>query len=188
MAGKIGSSDRAAPVWVSRRFTIKTMVLGGVALFFGGIAAPARAEEQTGWRWCRKCQGMFYALDASGRLGVCPASGAHDPSTSAHYFMRRAPNIDHVQQGGWSWCPECMGLYYSGGRGNLGSCPAGGTHTNPSGGYAAVIGEDGPRQQGGWRWCSKCMGMFYGRSDGGVCPADHDHHNDGGTIHYAALR
>jgi len=188
MPRKIGHPDCGAPHRVDRRFTIKALALGGVALLVGGIATPAGAADQAGWRWCRKCQGMFYALDASGRLGLCPAGGPHDPAASAHYFVRMAANIDGVQQGGWSWCPECMGLYYSGGRGFLGVCPAGGTHTNPSGGYVAILGDDGPRQQGGWRWCSKCMGMFYGQSDGGVCPSDRRAHDGSTSIRYAALR
>ena len=70
-----------------RRSTLKTVALGGVALFAGaGIATPAGAQcppiacVQEGWRWCSKCQGMFYGLatPAQGGLGHCPAGGAHN--------------------------------------------------------------------------------------------------------------
>ena len=41
-------------------------------------------SKQSGWRWCRKCQGMFYA---GGRTqGVCPVDPkGHDGSASGHY-------------------------------------------------------------------------------------------------------
>jgi len=36
---------------------------------------------QDNWRWCSKCQGLFFAPGSS--LGVCPAGGQHqDPGAS----------------------------------------------------------------------------------------------------------
>jgi len=173
---------------LDRRTSIKTIALGSIGLLAGvGIATPAYALAQEGWRWCSKCQGMFYGLQSAGNLGVCPAGGQHNPSTSGHYYERVEGNIPNVQQGGWSWCRKCQGFFYSG-SGNMGSCPAGGTHSNlGSGAYAAVLGEDAPGQQGGWRWCNKCQGMFYGRANGGVCPRDHAQHNGSASGHYASL-
>lgn len=38
---------------------------------------------QSGWRWCCKCNGLFFAVGAT--QGVCPAGGAHDGGKSAQY-------------------------------------------------------------------------------------------------------
>jgi hypothetical protein len=187
---------------LERRTTIKTLALGSLAaLVSGGIATPAAADQcpagwftQEGWRWCRKCEGMFYALASAGK-GVCPAGGAHDDSASGHYYERVGEDIANVQQGGWRWCSKCAGFFYARASAGKGVCPAGGKHDDgASGHYAAVIGEDvnGPSnqmfQQGGWRWCGKCEGMFYARASAGmgVCPAGGTH-TQGGSGHYASL-
>ncbi len=181
-----------------RRATLKAIALGSAALIVGA-AGTTSANAQTmpsgcvqeGWRWCHKCQGMFYG-HASGGLGVCPAGGAHDPTGSGHYYQRVGTDITDVQQGGWSWCAKCQGFFYSRaspGAGGMGTCPAGGAHIKTgSGAYAAVIGETATGQQGGWRWCNKCMGMYYGAATSpSVCPKDHAPHTDNSSGHYACL-
>lgn len=45
--------------------------------------APSRSKMQSGWRWCRKCEGLFFAFNAG--KGRCPAKGAHDKSQSGDY-------------------------------------------------------------------------------------------------------
>jgi hypothetical protein len=179
---------------LARRTTIKAMALGSIAMLTGvGLSTPALAETtQAGWRWCSKCQGMFYAMATGNHMGVCPAGGKHIDAGSGHYLEVVGGDAPGKLQGGWSWCSKCMGFFYSRaseGAGGMGHCPAGGTHTKEgSGAYAAVIGEDGRRQQGGWRWCGKCMGMFYARSRGtmGICPGG-GAHTDAGSGHYASL-
>lgn len=171
---------------IDRRMAVRALVMGGVALV-ASAALPGAADAlaQEGWRWCRKCQGMFFALDRARGFGRCPAGGRHNPSVSDHYYLRMEPEIAGVQQGGWSWCMKCTGLYGAVGT-NMGACPAGGAHDNYSGGYAVPIGEEGMGQQGGWRWCGKCMGMFYARAGGGRCPAGGSH-DGAASLHYAHL-
>jgi hypothetical protein len=48
-----------------------------------GPQAPP--SGQTGWRWCRVCEGMFYA--GSG-LGLCPAGGTHTSEGSWAYVVK----------------------------------------------------------------------------------------------------
>jgi len=42
------------------------------------------ASQQRGWRWCSKCQGLFYA---GNNAGVCPAGDGHDGSGSGSYVV-----------------------------------------------------------------------------------------------------
>lgn len=182
---------RCAGGSVDRRSALRAM-MGSVALAaLAGLpgAANAHAQEgvaQEGWRRCRKCQIMFFAEDLDRGFGVCPAGGAHDPSSRDHYYLRRGPERAGVQQAGWSWCMKCTGLYARV-RGNMGVCPARGPHDNFSGAYAVLLGDDRGGRQGGWLWCSKCMGMFYGRGGGGVCPRDGDAHDGRDSLSYAQL-
>jgi hypothetical protein len=169
-----------------RRSALTTLALGGLAIVGGfGFASPAYALAQEGWRWCNKCQGMFYGLHPTG-LGACPAGGAHNPSQSGYYYIRVEGAVSGVQQDGWSWCKKCMGFFYSGGA-SMGYCPTGGAHTNQgSGAYAAILGGNSTQRQGGWRWCKVCMGMFYSGYGAGACPAGGGH-NSTGSGQYAFL-
>lgn len=131
---------------------------------------------QEGWRWCRKCQGMVYAL--SGDYGPCPAGEKHDPTHSGNYFLEM-DNPQAPGQHGWRWCSQCQGLCF----GQGGVCP-GATFrhrahdTSASSDYAVPHRVGGDPQvdghQQGWRWCSWCQGLYFG-SGGAVCPTGGNH-------------
>jgi hypothetical protein len=136
---------------------------------------------QPDWRWCHRCQGLFYGPSIHGSR--CPAGGAHaapDQSGSANYVLPHGPNGTHGGQSEWRWCNRCQGLFYGPNAGTS-SCPAGGAHGAPaqsgSVNYAIAHGWDGgPGRQGDWRWCSRCQGLFYGPYVGGSrCPAGGAH-------------
>ena len=42
-------------------------------------------SKQAGWRWCRKCQGLFFGQNLTN--GRCPSGGAHDPTQSGDYNL-----------------------------------------------------------------------------------------------------
>src|SRR5206468_3957405 len=42
-------------------------------------------NEQDGWRFCRKCEGLAYGR--AGAPGPCPAGGTHDHSGSGNYTL-----------------------------------------------------------------------------------------------------
>jgi hypothetical protein len=42
------------------------------------------APGQHNWRYCRKCQGLYFA---GHNAGACPAGGSHDPSASGDYAL-----------------------------------------------------------------------------------------------------
>src|ERR1035437_8534389 len=154
----------------ARRTAIASLAVGVLTLSAGrGIASAqaAACPTQAGWRWCHKCEGMFYAAASAG-MGVCPAKGTHD--------------------GGGRWCSKCEGMFYAAASAGMGHCPAGGAHIQSgSSHYAVLVPAEtaAPLQQGGWRWCSKCEGMFYAAASAGmgVCPAG-GAHIQSGSSHY----
>jgi hypothetical protein len=94
--------------------------------------ADVAADRQSGWRWCNRCQGLFYgpAITSS----RCPAGGTHaapGQSGSSDYspFHNVAPDPD--RQSDWRWCDKCQGMFFGPGVVNS-RCPAGGTHRAPA--------------------------------------------------------
>jgi hypothetical protein len=146
-------------------------------------------SNQTGWRWCQKCQGSFFSGNPD--QGNCPSGGTHDGSASGKYLMQFGEGAENTQpQGGWRWCEKCQGMFFSllaffpGDDFSRIMCPAGGHHagafTAPShsGHYVMEFGEGGSDAQGGWRFCKKCFGLFFsGNPDQGNCPSGGKHDN-----------
>ena len=131
---------------------------------------------QSDWRWCHKCQGLFFAAN-SGTSGVCPGGGPHERGVSGNYTLaHNAPAPD--AQADWRWCHKCQGLFFGNNVPTVGVCPAGGPHERGiSGNYA--LAHDSPTAvgQSDWRWCHKCQGLFFGNnvSVAGACPAGGHH-------------
>ncbi|MEQ1546062.1 hypothetical protein [Methyloglobulus sp.] len=141
-------------------------------------------EMQEGWRYCNKCQGLFFAPeDANVSNSRCPSGGTHAPLTqsgSGNYSLFHNATADPSRQDQWRWCNKCQGLFF-GPQSEASVCPAGGTHTHPaisrSGNYGLPhnVREDSSRQDQ-WRWCNKCQGLFFGpQSEVSVCPAGGTH-------------
>ena len=80
---------------------------------------------QKGWRWCHKCDGLYYPEPL--KLGVCPAGGIHDHTGSGDYWLTLGSVVPKNSEGHWRWCNKCMGLYFAGGQ-TQGVCPAKGPH------------------------------------------------------------
>ncbi len=137
-----------------------------------------QAQLQHGWRWCNKCQGLYYGPNTDSR---CPAGGAHEVpanSRSWDYGVSQAPLDDANHQSFWHWCNKCQGMFYGEGTGS--HCPRGGPHASPtvsgSSSYTLAhgIGEQA-NWQSNWLWCNKCQGLFYGDVNGSRCPAGGTH-------------
>jgi len=131
--------------------------------------------RQINWRWCKKCQGLFYSGNPD--QGACPSGGKHDASSSGYYDAVIGDNIAGAQNF-WRWCYKCEGLFYSGNP-DQGACPAGGKHDGSQSGHYSVVVGNAPATgltQVGWRWCGKCQGLFYsGNPDQGACPSGGKH-------------
>jgi hypothetical protein len=132
------------------------------------------AALQAGWRWCQKCQGLFFA--EAGSPGVCPAGGPHTQEGSGAYAIHTLRN---GRQSGWCWCRKCQGIFFTEG-GTMGSCAAGGPHSREgSGEYSLGYSSQDPGQEG-WRWCQKCQGLFFAEAGSpGICPAGGPHTQEG---------
>jgi hypothetical protein len=50
------------------------------------------SSSQANWRYCRKCQGLFFAGHGK---GVCPAGGGHDDTGSGDYILSQNPMPGH---------------------------------------------------------------------------------------------
>jgi hypothetical protein len=154
--------------------------------------APSGVILQHDWRWCHKCQGLYFG----GNPGpICPAGGAHENVGSGNYGLpHNVPAPDANFQSDWRWCNKCQGLFFGGGLASS-RCPTGGTHAPPtqsgSGNYSLphnvpsgyVLPEDVPGPpvtlQPNWRWCHKCQGLYFAGNPGPVCPAGGPHENIG---------
>ena len=152
-------------------------------------------STQPGWRWCQKCEGLFFAGNPN--QGTCPKDRqAHDGSQSGHYAAVFGDVADTTDfQNGWRWCHKCQGFYFAGGA-SQGTCPKDrqAHDGSQSSRYAAVFGDGAltagtiqiPFGQGGWRWCHKCQGLFFaGSSNQGFCPKDGHAHDPSQSARYA---
>ena len=131
---------------------------------------------QIDWRWCQKCQGLFFSNGQPG-AGRCPAGGQHEKGTSGNYTLAHN-QVGFVGQQDWRWCHKCHGLFFSGGQSTAGRCSAGGQHEKGvSGSYTLPHEQANFPGQSDWRWCHKCQGLFYagGRIAIGRCPAGGQH-------------
>lgn len=130
--------------------------------------------EQLGWRWCSKCQGLWYAGSAA-----CPASGCHDHTGSGDYSLAHDLPSSPIRQTDWKWCSKCQVLSFV--QHVTGACSGGDLHdTGGSLNYTLDVGTS-PGQQN-WKWCNKCYGLsFAGNQSLGRCAKGemHDHKGSG---------
>jgi len=149
--------------------------------------------SQADWRWCSKCQGLFFYGNPS--KGICPKDQLeHSAKGSKNYSLVQNAAGDPDQKN-WRWCAKCQGLYFAG-HPTHGKCPAGGTHDHTgsypgshmgSGDYSLVQNSPGSPGQEDWRWCPICEGLYFaGNSPSrGVCPGGGEH---GGSPNYKLVQ
>jgi hypothetical protein len=137
-----------------------------------GLPIPVTAQDN--WRWCHKCQGLFFAGNPGSR---CPTGGAHDQMGSGDYYLVQNSPL-YPGQSNWRWCHKCQGLYFAGNPGSI--CPAGGAHDQAGSGDYSLINQNllAPGQHS-WRWCHKCQGLYFAGNPGSVCPAGGAHDQTG---------
>ena len=69
---------------------------------------------QGNWRWCHKCEGLYFASHAT--AGKCAGGGVHEKTKSGSYrLLDFSANFSKAGgQGNWRWCHKCEGLFYAG--------------------------------------------------------------------------
>jgi hypothetical protein len=172
--------------WGANGTTISTSIV----LFGPGVFAALFVNSdilgpgvQNNWQWCKNCQELCFAGNAS--LGPCPAGGLHNHDRSMNYALQQGGIVPPGGQGNWRWCNKCEALSFAGSP-SLGNCSGGGLHDHAgSGNYVlAIKGSGGTPEdtQENWRWCNKCQVIGYaGRATAGNCAAGgrHDHTGSG---------
>src|SRR5271168_5026285 len=122
-------------------------------------------DYQPDWRYCHKCDGLYFAGNPPLAAGVCPADNKpHDPIKSGPYLTRHTAESEpfippsppspsgfnfssSAQQGSWRYCHKCNGFFFAGFPPQLtaGVCPADQKphDASESGHYAAVFVDGG---------------------------------------------
>jgi hypothetical protein len=107
------------------------LVLGGAAVL--SMAQPAEAGTSSAFRWCRRCQGMWFI--AGGDNGHCPVSHLWDHShyqdgSASYWFVDEQPAVgqDHFGMPVLKWCLTCKTAYIASGAG---TCPTTRRDTHP---------------------------------------------------------
>jgi hypothetical protein len=151
---------------VSSNFTKRALTADDVS------GAKALYPSQSNWRWCSKCQGLFFGGNPNPK---CPAGGAHTKVGSGNYYLAHNMVATTGWQSNWRWCNKCQGLFF-GGNPNP-KCPAGGAHSKAGSGNYSLLHNAAAAagQQSNWRWCSKCQGLFFGGNPNPKCPAGGAH-------------
>jgi hypothetical protein len=117
---------------------------------------------QSNWKWCSKCQAMFYPGVVSS--APCAAGGQHFQPDKRDYSLALNTSAGTPSQDNWRWCKKCQSLNYAGNP--AGPCAGTGTHDNSgSGNYALRTGAFSPVpfSPGSfygdvqWKWCRKCQ-------------------------------
>jgi hypothetical protein len=151
----------------------------------GAYSIVENAPNDSGqhrWRWCAKCQGMWFE---DGWASICPADGnAHSLSGSGNYSIAVDPQ--DVQRN-WRRCSRCQSLYLAANGPGVCQAGAGGHDPGASGSYmlpdeVTPVNAGGPQQQGwegGWRYCKQCGQLWLGTQSGSHCPAGGSHSKSG---------
>jgi len=129
--------------------------------------------NQSAWRYCGKCHGMFY--DGYPDKGICSAGGGHN-ATGYTFVLPHGVAGSSTAQNAWRYCGKCHGMFYDG-YPNKGVCPAGGGHNAVGYNFVLPHGVVGTATaQTAWRYCGKCHGLFYdGYSNKGICSSGGGH-------------
>ena len=97
---------------------------------------------QTGWRWCHKCLGLFFAGTDPllANTGPCSAGAFHDDTGSGEYTLMH--QVVGLGQPGWHWCKKCQGQFFAGTDpllANTGRCSAGAFHDDTGSGEYTLM-------------------------------------------------
>ena len=163
-----------------RRDFLKTGIIAAAApLVIPGLIGTAfaadNANHQSQWRYCDKCESLFY--NGFPTKGSCPVGGGHN----AQGYDFTLPHGNQLLENGkaqanWRYCGKCFSMFFDGFP-DKGKCSAGGGHAAQ--GYKFRLPHDingDATNQTEWRYCGKCHVMFWnGQANKGRCAAGSGH-------------
>ncbi|MBL7814155.1 MAG: hypothetical protein JNL70_04040 [Saprospiraceae bacterium] len=146
------------------------------------VTDPVKATAsnvQTAWRYCNKCQSMFY--DGYNSKGTCSVGGGHSAS-SYNFILPYNVKESNTIQAQWRFCDQCYNMFFDG-YPDKGACAATYRHEelgeHEAEGFNFVLSYNIPENQAAqalWRYCSKCSMMFYnGYPKKGICTKGGEH-------------
>lgn len=167
-----------APGALSRR-----TILVGAAGLAGSVATglvpamAAAAAQQDRWRWCKRCQCLFY--EGLYTTGWCVQGGGHNWEGSGNYKPHYGDRGQREDD--WHWCQKCQSMWRGDDDHHDKACPSGTGHSkNGSGNYSFKHGNrHGDKEQPGWRRCRKCLCMCYSGAGPRYCPRGGNHNFNG---------
>lgn len=179
------SMEGVSPALVRGTLSRRSILAGaaGLAGVAAGLASatPAAADQQSGWRWCNRCQCLFYGDDYTS--GWCTRGGGHNWRGSGNYD----PHYDHDDgEHDWYWCYRCESMWHGPDHHHDRACPSGHGHSREgSGNYSFEYGNDYDHdEQPGWRRCRRCFCLCYSGHGNGYCPRGGSHNFNGSYRYY----
>ena len=135
------------------------------------LPTDAAPQRQPDWRFCWKCQSLFWDGDA-GFKGVCHrGNGQVHQAAGLQFFLPARELGAQDGQADWRFCGKCAGLFWNGDPAFRGVCPSDGAAHLPLGWTFLLPSKPtGIAGQADWRYCGKCAGMHWdGSEHKGVC-------------------
>jgi M6 family metalloprotease-like protein len=77
-------------------------------MMVSGVSEPIR---QSGWRYCNKCQGLFYGPNQAGSFCQDHTGGLTHIAEGSDYSLV-INGLSAPGQHGWKWCQKCQGLFF----------------------------------------------------------------------------
>ena len=143
-----------------RKFLISSAPVLAAPLLLPMLTGDVSAADiQAGWRFCSKCNGLFWGGGGSDKA-PCSAGGVRNRMGYIFHLPHSVPGTPTAQSN-WRFCDKCFGLFWNG-YPDKGRCAAGVAHRVF--GFDYVIPHSiapNATHQDSWRYCGKCKAMFY---------------------------
>jgi hypothetical protein len=142
------------------------------------MQGATEATGQPDWRYCAKCNGLFFAPSGDATGSLCPLGGEHRALGWTFYLPNNMQGATEATgQPNWRYCGNCHGLFWAPHDDSSGTvCPIGGEHRSPPDSWIFYLpsheqGADGNSGQPNWHFCTRCRGLTWtGAATPGTCP------------------
>jgi hypothetical protein len=136
---------------------------------------------QDEWRFCTKCNALFFNGFGPGQggptpKGVCPKDRGEHTAQGFNFILDFTPDFDApdtpTTQSKWRFCHKCNVMFFAGSKPQDRHCARDGGHEEAGFHFVLPINRKGgpvlnpPDQhfnsnQGHWHFCGKCTSLFF---------------------------